>query len=139
MEPSWVDRYTAAWNSHDGGQVAAFMAGSVTYEDLAQGVVEHGPGGVEAYVERTRQFSGDYRFDVVSYQASGDRYALEWEMVGTDTGGGNGMAATNKPYRIRGVSVGQYDGDGKISLNRDYWNLADLLGQLGLFPPPPAS
>jgi steroid delta-isomerase-like uncharacterized protein len=72
----------------------------------------------------------------VSEQASGDQYALEWEMVGTNTGEAAGMPATNKPFRIRGVSVGILDADGKIKHNRDYWNLADYLMQVGILPPP---
>jgi steroid delta-isomerase-like uncharacterized protein len=72
----------------------------------------------------------------VSEQASGDRYALEWEMVGTNTGEAGGLPATNKAFRIRGVSVGIVDADGKIKRNRDYWNMADYLMQVGLMPAP---
>ena len=66
------------------------------------------------------EWSSDYRFVVVTAQASGDRYAFEWEMVGTDTGGFAGAPATGRPYRIRGVSIGHLDSEGKIAANRDY-------------------
>jgi steroid delta-isomerase-like uncharacterized protein len=134
----WISQYLDAWNSHDGAKVAAFMAQDATYEDLALGVVHDGREAIKAFVDEAEQFSKDYRFTSVSEQASGDRYAFEWEMAGTNTGEGGGLPATNKSYRIRGVSIGRLDPDGKITENRDYWNMADYLTQVGLLPAPAA-
>jgi uncharacterized protein (TIGR02246 family) len=63
MGADWVEGYLDAWNSHDGSQVAAFMAEDVKYEDLSSGAVHHGRDGVRAYVEATHEFSSDYRFE----------------------------------------------------------------------------
>jgi steroid delta-isomerase-like uncharacterized protein len=136
METEWVHRYLAAWNSHDGEEVAAFMSEDVVYEDLAGGAIYHGRAGVAGYVAATHVWSGDYRFVVVTTQASGPSYAIEWEMLGTNTGELGGVAPTGEPYRIRGVSVGQLNQHGEIASNRDYFNLADYLAQVGLFTPP---
>jgi steroid delta-isomerase-like uncharacterized protein len=131
-----MDDYLDAWNSHDGGQVATFMAEDVVYEDLAVGQIHSGRAEVAAFAQTSDDFSKDHKFVSVSEQASGDRYALEWEMIGTNTGEAAGMPATHKPFRIRGVSVGTLDSDGKIKHNRDYWNMADYLMQVGILPPP---
>ena len=136
MGTDWVHEYLDAWNGHDGNQVAAFMAEDVTYEDLAGGATYHGHAGIVDYVAQTDVWSSDYRFVVVTAQAEGDRYAIEWEMLGTNTGVLAGIPPTGKPYRIRGASVGHRDGEGKIASNRDYSNLADYLAQVGLFTPP---
>ena len=133
---TWMQDYLAAWNSHDGSKVAAYMAADATYEDLALGQMHEGKAAIEAFVNEAEQFSKDYSFISVSEQSSGDSYAFEWEMVGTNTGEAGGLPATNKPYRIRGVSVGVLDGNGKIKANRDYWNMADYLMQVGILPPP---
>ena len=133
-DTEWVGRYLDAWNTHDGSAVAAFMAEDVTYEDLAQGAVYRGRDGVAGYVGATDVWSSDYRFVVVTAQSDGAAYAIEWEMLGTDTGEVGGAAPTGKPYRIRGASIGTLDGDGRIVTNRDYFNLADYLAQVGLFP-----
>lgn len=132
----WMGPYLEAWNSHDPANVGAYMANDATYEDLAVGVVHEGREAIEAFVNTTHQFSEDYRFTLVSQQQSGGQYAAEWEMAGTNTGEAAGLPATNKPYRIRGVSVGRLDADGKIVQNRDYWNMADYLTQVGILPPP---
>jgi steroid delta-isomerase-like uncharacterized protein len=132
----WMQQYIDAWDSHDAAKVVAFMAQDATYEDLALGVTHEGRAAIAAFVEEAEQFSKDYKFTGVSEQASGDRYALEWEMAGTNTGEAGGLPGTNKPYRIRGVSIGRLDADGKIKENRDYWNMADYLMQVGILPPP---
>jgi steroid delta-isomerase-like uncharacterized protein len=136
MGTEWVTDYLAAWNSYDGAAVAAFMAEDVTYEDLSSGDVYEGRAAVQGYVEATHGFSSDYRFVVVSAQADGERYAIEWEMLGSNTGPSGGFPATGKPYRIRGASIGQLDAGGKIVRNRDYWNLAAYLVEIGLLTLP---
>jgi steroid delta-isomerase-like uncharacterized protein len=131
----WMADYFDACNSHDGNRVASFMADDVFYEDLALGQVYEGKAAVAAFVQRSDTFSKDYKFVSVSEQGSGDSYAFEWEMIGTNTGEAGGLPATNKPYRIRGVSIGTLDSSGKIKHNRDYWNMADYLMQVGILPP----
>lgn len=138
MAAEWVDRYLDAWNSHDGGRVAAFMTEDVVYDDLASGLVHRGRNAVHGYVTQTAAFSSDYRFVTVSTQMDGSRYAIEWEMLGTNTGAAGGFPATGKSYRIRGASIGELDADGKITANRDYWNLAAYLIEVGLLQAPPA-
>jgi steroid delta-isomerase-like uncharacterized protein len=138
MTTEWMDRYLDAWNSHDGTQVAAFMATGATYEDLALGALHTGREAIGAFASEAHEFSSDYRFVPVSQQQDGSWYALEWEMSGTNTGEGGGLPATNKSYRIRGVSIGRLDDDGKILENRDYWNMADYLVQVGILPAPGA-
>jgi steroid delta-isomerase-like uncharacterized protein len=132
----WINDYLDAWNSHDGRRVAHFMADDVTYEDLAGGATYHGRDEIAGYVEQTHDWSGDYCFVTVSTQSSGSSYAIEWEMLGTNTGNFGAFGSTGKPYRIRGVSIGQLDEGGRIQSNRDYFNVADYLAQVGLFTPP---
>ena len=136
MATDWMHDYLDAWNSHDPEKVVAFIAEGATYEDLALSQLHKGLDDIKAFVAEATAFSSDYRFDVVSTQQSGDQYATEWEMSGTNDGEAGGMPATNKPYRIRGISVGRVDGSGKIAENRDYWNMADYLVQVGLMPAP---
>ena len=133
---SWMSDYLDAWNTHNGENVASYMADDVVYEDLAVGQVHEGRDAVAAFVQTGEDFSKDHRFVSVSEQSSGDQYAIEWEMIGTNTGEAAGLPATNKPFRIRGVSVGVLDAAGKIKRNRDYWNMADYLMQVGILPPP---
>ncbi len=85
---TWIADYLDAWNSHDGSKVASFMADDVVYEDLAVGQVHEGKAAVAALVQRMDVWSKDHKFVSVSEQSSGDSYAFEWEVSGTNTGEG---------------------------------------------------
>ena len=130
----WIDRYVQAWNSHDARKVAELMAEDVNFEDVAAGQTHHSRQAVEAFAASTLVWSADLSMVVVTSQQDGDQYAFEWELSGTNTGAVAGLPATNKPFRIRGVSIGERDGEGRIVRNRDYWNLADYLVQVGILP-----
>lgn len=99
---TWMQRYLEAWDSHDPARVGAFVAEDATYEDLAVGQMHRGRAAIEAFVATSHEFSRDYGFVPISEAQSGDRYTLEWEMIGTNTDASAGMRATNKRYRIRG-------------------------------------
>ena len=130
----WIDRYVQAWNSHDAANVAELMADDVAFEDVGAGQAHQGREAVKAFAASTLVWSSDFSMVVVTSQQDGDQYAFEWEVSGTNTGAVAGLPVTNKPFRIRGVSIGERDGEGRIVRNRDYWNLADYFVQVGILP-----
>ncbi len=132
-----MEQYIDAWNSHDGSQVAAFFAGDGTYETVTH-TVHKGRDAIKAYVEMNHQSSSDFRMSLLSAVESDHQYAIEIEYGGTNTGEIPGFLATNKPFRVQCVSIGELDANGKIKKNRDYWNLAEYLTQIGLLPAPGA-
>jgi steroid delta-isomerase-like uncharacterized protein len=132
---TWLQDYLAAWNTRNGERVAEWMADDATYEDVALGQVHEGRESIIAFVDGMTGFSSDYRFEPVSDFSTDTNYAAEWELYGTHDGDGAGPPATGRLYRIRGVSVGTLR-QGKIARNRDYWNMAEFLKQVGILPPP---
>ena len=71
----------------------------------------------------------------------GNDYANEWVMLGTNDRERPGVPATGRSFRVRGASIGRLDANGRIVENRDYYNLAELVTQLGIqgaAPPRPA-
>lgn len=130
-----LKEYLDAWNAYDGSKVVALMADDVVFEDVPMGVRREGKDDVAAFVAETVQMSNDYRFDLVTEIYAGSDYAAEWVMSGTNTGEGGGLPATGKSFTIRGSSIGHLTPDGHITANRDYWNLADYLIQVGILPP----
>ena len=136
MATDWFRQWYDAWNRHDSEAVAEMTAEDVIYEDLAVCKVMKGRDEMRKLVQRSHNFSSDFRLLSVSTQQTGNLYASEWEMSGTNTGPLGPLPATNKPYLIRGISVGSLDSSGRIEANRDYWNMADFLTQVGLMPGP---
>src|SRR6266700_1859028 len=116
--PSWWDPYIVAWNAHDADTLASFMAADAVYEDLALGERLAGRDAIRAWAAGiVDRLSSDFAFD--THDRSGPR-----------------LAATGKPFAVRGVSVGRTV-NGLIAENRDYWSLATLLVQVGAMPGPP--
>jgi len=134
---AFLDRYLDAWNAHDPAAVARHMAASAIYEDVALGRVLHGPTEIAKFVEEATRSSSDFRFEVVSLFTAGSNYANEWVMLGTNDRALPGVPATGRSFRVRGASVGKLDSSGLIVENRDYYNLAELLTQLGIPPTAP--
>jgi hypothetical protein len=64
----------------------------------------------------------------------GDHFTIEFEVSGINDGDGAGFPATNKSFSLRGVSIGRLNADGKIIEQRDYYNIATYLSQVGLLP-----
>ena len=132
-----LDRYLDAWNAHDPAGVARHMADGAIYEDVALGRVLHGPSEIAKFVEEATRSSSDFRFEVVSVLTAGSNYANEWVMLGTNDRALPSVPATGRSFRVRGASVGKLDSSGLIVENRDYYNLAELLTQLGILPTAP--
>ena len=131
---SFFDAYLDAWNAHDPAAVARYMADDAIYEDIALGRVLHGPSEIAAFVEEATRASSDFRFEEVSLFSAGSDYANEWIMTGTNDREVQGVPATGRSFRVRGASVGKLDASGRIVENRDYYNLAEMLAQLGIQP-----
>jgi len=134
---AFLDRYLDAWNAHDPAAVARHMADGAVYEDVALGRVLHGPSEIAKFVEEATRSSSNFRFEVVSLISTGSDYANEWVMLGTNDRALPGVPATGRSFRVRGASVGKLDSSGLIVENRDYYNLAELLTQLGIPPTAP--
>ena len=140
MDPvnrAFLDGYLDAWNAHDAAAVARYMADDAIYEDVALGRVLHGPSEIASFVEEATTSSSDFRFEVVSLFTAGNDYANEWVMLGTNDREGRGVPATGRSFRVRGASIGRLNANGRIVENRDYYNVAELLTQLGMLPTAP--
>jgi steroid delta-isomerase-like uncharacterized protein len=135
---AFFDIYLDAWNAHDSAAVASHMADDAIYEDVALGRVLHGPSEIASFVEEATRSSSDFRFEVVSLFTAGNDYANEWIMLGTNDRELPGVPATGRSFRVRGASIGKLDASGRIVENRDYYNLVELLTQLGLLPTAPS-
>ena len=132
------DTYLAAWNAHDSAAVARHMADAAVYEDVALGRVLRGPSEIASFVEEATRSSSDFRFENLSLFTAGSDYANEWIMLGTNDREVGGVPATGRSFRVRGASIGKLDQNGRIVENRDYYNLAELLRQLGILPTAPS-
>lgn len=142
MPASWLDRYAEAWRRHpeaggEGGEEAlsvllGFMADDVRYEDVPTGAVFHGHDGIRQMGAGALMMSADMVFDI-GLRVEGDgSYAFETMCRGSNTGAIGPLPGTGGGFAFRGTSIGEVNADGLVTSHRDYWDLAGLLGQLGV-------
>jgi steroid delta-isomerase-like uncharacterized protein len=142
MSASWLDDYVEVWLRHpqaggEGGEEAltallAFMSDDVRYEDVPSGAVFVGHEGIREMGAGARKMAEDMSFEIGVRVAGEGSYAFETVCRGTNTGAIGPLPGTGLPFTFRGVSIGEVSPDGLVTEQRDYWDLAGLLGQLGL-------
>jgi steroid delta-isomerase-like uncharacterized protein len=99
------------------------------YEDIAFGSTNRGAAALRSYAKAYFDAVPDMKTSVTSASAKGGRGYIEWVFSGTDVG----LYKTNKKFSIRGVSIVTTK-DGKITRDRDYYDLAGLMKQVGALP-----
>jgi steroid delta-isomerase-like uncharacterized protein len=134
----WIRAYNDAWGSHDPESVLGFMSDDVVYTDIALGERLEGTSAVRDYIAGMEtNISSDYRMEWGQSVATDEAFATEWTMLGTHDrdDAERGLPATGQRFQISGVSIGRRR-NGKVIEERNYWNMADFLTQLGLMPAP---
>jgi hypothetical protein len=141
MGASWLDRYVEAWVGHPqaggaGGEEAlaallAFMSDHVRYEDVPTGAIFVGHDGIQQMGAGALLMAADMTFEVGLRVAGEGSYAFETMCRGTNTGAIGPLPGTGTPFAFRGISIGEVSAAGLVTSQRDYWDLAGLLGQLG--------
>ena len=127
-----VQKEFAAWNAHDADKVASFYTDDVVYEDVAFGLKAHGH---EELRKMARDFFAavpDLKLEVVRNTSMGRGGSVEWIFSGTDVG----LYKTGKKFSVRGASVYELRGS-KFSSNRDYYDSASIMRQVGLLSTTP--
>jgi steroid delta-isomerase-like uncharacterized protein len=131
----WIKDEEAAWASHDLDKMVAVYTDDCIYEDVALGKVMQGKEAIRAFFrEFLTACPDDGSLMIKSPFASGNRMCMEFIMAGTIKGSFLGLPVTGKTISIRGVHICELRGD-KVSRVSDYWDMASVMRQLGLFPP----
>ena len=124
-----VEQAMAAWNAHDADRIAAAYSEDIVYEDVAFGAVNRGRAEMHKFAVDILAAVPDMKLEIVSLAVHDGHGAVEWVWSGTD----KGLFKTGKHFSVRGASVFEIRG-GKIVSNKDYYDVATVMRQLGLLP-----
>jgi steroid delta-isomerase-like uncharacterized protein len=129
----------AAWDSHDSDAFVSMLADDFVWYDWTV------PEPMRDREAATRYFNGwvtafpDMKTTSVSRVVGDDAVATEIEWTGTNTGpmvmGGNQIPPTNKSVTGRGTYFARFR-DGKVVEFRSHPDVAGVMMQLGMMPPP---
>jgi steroid delta-isomerase-like uncharacterized protein len=123
---AWVD----AWNAADSEAMAQLFAADGVYEDYAFQAIWTGPEQIAQWVEITSANIPDAHIEILEAYQAGNRATVRWVFHGTPERLGE-IEGTGKSFSVSAVSVLELEGE-QISRISDFYNLANLLRQLGL-------
>ncbi len=124
--PAHIDRltenYTAAWNSGDPDQVAAFFAedGAIV---INRGDPHQGRAAISAMAAGFHTAVPDLKLTRDRVRAAGDHVAYFWTFTGHD-------AETGKPLSVSGWEEWDLDEDGKVRASRGWFDADDYARQI---------
>jgi steroid delta-isomerase-like uncharacterized protein len=120
-----LQAYIDAWNRHDSLALDTLLAPTGIHEDFAWGFRGEGPAAVRGFMRDVIAVSPDYRWEVNSSFAEGERVTAEWTWTATYTGPSPSGPVTNQPVTGRGAAVARI-ANGKIIHLSDYYDVASF-------------
>jgi len=130
VEYPLVDAFVTAWDNHSADALRATMSEDAIYEVVPQGR-SFGPDKLGEQVGFMQSLSSDFSMSIESVLRDGNRYAVEWALMGTNDGpfGPLHLEASGRSFRVRGAWIIETE-NSKITLCRAYWDFAGLLRQI---------
>jgi steroid delta-isomerase-like uncharacterized protein len=144
LDPAWVgdflERWAAAWNSHEPERLLELMTEDIVYDDSAWPATMRGHADVRVFLDHAWRAFPDLRFEMTQgpFIVPGQpRAAFHWTGTGTNTGPIDppGFAPTGKHVEFDGADFHEYR-DGRVSRLRIVFDMMDVGVQLGTLPPP---
>jgi steroid delta-isomerase-like uncharacterized protein len=123
-----IEDYYAAWCTQDADKISSFFTDDCVCEDVPNNKISKGKEEFKKILNPTFDDFPDYRVELKFYIVAGEWVGTEWIMTGTRKGEWPGSPAAGKSFSVRGASFIQIK-DGKIALNRDYYDLKAFLDQ----------
>ena len=135
--PPPLDAWDAAWASGDVEAILATYTDDVVFEEVPFNLVVRGQDELRAHLENLYAAFPDIRFAATGATfVAGDQAAVEWTATGTYTGQIAGMPpGDGQTVTFRGASILEVAGS-QIRVEREYYDAASLLAQLGALPGP---
>jgi len=131
-----LTKHWAAFDRSDWPAFWADLASNFTFDETPTG--RRGSG--DDYIAMLKQWKAgfpDAKASLKTFFDAGDTCIAEVEWSGTHKGTLEGpfgtLAATNKPFLVKGVLIYKVK-DGKLTESRSYFDLLGLMRQLGVTP-----
>lgn len=132
-----IDRLFAAFNRYDATAFGACYSVDTVFEDTALRKFFHGRGAIEEFLRVWVAACPDSRIDVDEVIIGDGKAAAAWVGTGTLTGEFEHLPPTavrGSTIRQRGLSVFEFDADGLIKRQTDYYDVLAILQQIGVLP-----
>ena len=134
-DPGFLEAYAAAWSSGDPEpDLGQFFAADAIYVDMATPYEARGSEGIIAFRDGMIEYSPDSIVRIARASGTGRSFAAEWIWSGTALGkvelDGRFFEATGEPFAVDGCAYCEVDGEGAITLHKNYWDRLSLIRQV---------
>ena len=126
-----VRKELEALNRQDVEGVMAFYTDDVVFDDISLPEPLRGADAMREFMQGMYAAFPDLHVELRSLFGEEKIVAAEYDLIGTHKGEMEGHAPTGKTFRVRALSVYEYDGR-LFTRETFYWDSASMLGQLGL-------
>src|SRR6476661_8725443 len=103
------------------------------YEIIPTGEIHDGAEAVDRYFKETRAAFPDQRNELIAMHHADDAVVAEFWLKGTHRGPLRGIPPTGREFTCRCAAFFLFEGE-QLVCERVYFDLATILGQLGLAP-----
>jgi steroid delta-isomerase-like uncharacterized protein len=135
-----IEAHIRSFNNHDASAWGARYAAEAVLSDPQYPEPLRGRAAIQKDVEDFFAAFPDIQFTLTDTVVSGDVAALEGTATGTHRGPmetpGGTVPATNKTVTMAFAAFIRLDGEGRITEERRYYDVAGMLQQLGLMGQP---
>ena len=138
------EEFLAAWDAHNPDRALALLSDDAVWQDVTNPEPMHGKDAIRPYLQSWFTAFPDMRTSTKNRLVTEDQVAAEVEFTGTNSGpmqmapGAPAIPATGRKVTGQGVYFLCIQ-NGKVVAVHSYPNVAGLMMQLGLIPPPPGS
>ena len=126
------------WNQGNLNKASEFLTDQIHFHDPVFPGLSPGIQNIKNHIEDTRRAFPDLRITIDDTIAERNEVVLHWTARGTHKGQFLGMQPTQRKFTIDGTSIYRLEGT-KIAESHANWNLASMMGQLGVDEVPKAA
>lgn len=126
-----VRKELEALNRQDVEGVMAFYTDDVVFDDISVPEPLRGTDAMREFMQGMYAAFPDLHVELRSLFGQEKIVAAEYDLIGTHRGELDRNPPTGKTFRIRALSVYEYDGS-RFTRETFYWDSASMLRQLGL-------
>ena len=124
-----------AWNAHDADRYVKNLDENWVAESDTIPAPVSGHAGAKEFMKVYVSAFPDLSFTIEQMLASGEFVVTRWMATGTHRGALMGIPPTNRKSVTHGCSISEFK-NGKQAHDWIYWDVANMLRQLGVMPGP---
>jgi steroid delta-isomerase-like uncharacterized protein len=125
------DATYAAWNAHDPDGVAAVFALEAEVVDVGMPEPLRGREAIRGRAADLFAAFPDFHLERLFLVVDGQANADRWRATGTHRGAFMGLEPTGRSIDVQGATFSEFDADGLVVRDHNYWDVPTLLAQLG--------